>query len=80
MNELLTIPNKLTLPPLPDNCILLVEVGSTAHGTGLPGGEDLDLTGVALNGSGGTPFTFTVDVQAGPPASIGVTFSTPVAN
>lgn len=28
--------------------ILRVEVGSTLHGTGLPGGEDLDLIGVAL--------------------------------
>ena len=31
----------LEIPPLPDATILLVEVGSTAHGTGLPGGEAL---------------------------------------
>lgn len=39
------------LPQLPHHrgeTILLVEVGSTLHGTGLPGGEDLDLMGVAL--------------------------------
>jgi uncharacterized protein len=30
------------IPPLPEETILLVEVGSTAHGTGLPGGEDHD--------------------------------------
>ena len=30
------------IPPLPPSTILLVEVGSTAHGTGLPGGEDHD--------------------------------------
>jgi hypothetical protein len=29
---------------LPDSAILVVEVGSTAHGTGLPGGEDHDET------------------------------------
>jgi hypothetical protein len=32
----------LEIPPLPDGTILLVEVGSTAHGTGIPGGEDHD--------------------------------------
>ncbi|MGH9224923.1 MAG: hypothetical protein ACRD2W_14375 [Acidimicrobiales bacterium] len=32
----------LEIPPLPESTILLVEVGSTAHGTGLPGGEDHD--------------------------------------
>lgn len=36
------------LPPLPDSLIMLVEVGSTCHGTGLPGGEDLDLLGVLI--------------------------------
>jgi hypothetical protein len=30
----------MDIPPLPEATILLVEVGSTAHGTGLPGGED----------------------------------------
>ena len=30
------------IPPLPDGTILMVEVGSTAHGTGLPHGEDHD--------------------------------------
>ena len=38
----------LEIPPLPDATILLVEVGSTAHGTGLPGGEDHDEMGVAV--------------------------------
>ncbi len=32
------------LPPYPNTTILVVEVGSTAHGTGLPGGEDHDET------------------------------------
>jgi hypothetical protein len=36
------------IPPLPDSTILLVEVGSTAHGTGLPGGEDHDEMGVLI--------------------------------
>jgi hypothetical protein len=36
------------LPPLPATTILLVEVGSTAHGTGLPGGEDYDQMGVVV--------------------------------
>lgn len=36
------------LPPLPPRTILLVEVGSTSHGTGIPGGEDLDLLGVVV--------------------------------
>jgi hypothetical protein len=35
-------------PPFPDGMILLVEVGSTAHGTGLPGGEDHDETAVVV--------------------------------
>ena len=39
---------KLEIPPLPANTIMLVEVGSTAHGTGLPGGEDVDETGVVV--------------------------------
>lgn len=34
--------------PLPPNMILRVEVGSTAHGTGLPGGEDFDETVVVV--------------------------------
>jgi len=33
---------------LPEHAILRVEVGSTAHGTGLPGGEDHDETVVVL--------------------------------
>jgi len=37
------------VPPLPDNTILLVEVGSTAHGTGIPGGEDNDEMGVIVD-------------------------------
>jgi uncharacterized protein len=36
------------IPPLPSRTILLVEVGSTAHGTGLPGGEDHDELGVVV--------------------------------
>lgn len=38
----------LELPPLPDGTVLLVEVGSTAHGTGPPGGEDHDEMGVVI--------------------------------
>jgi hypothetical protein len=38
------------IPPLPANTILLVEVGSTAHGTGIPGGEDYDQMGVVVEG------------------------------
>jgi uncharacterized protein len=38
----------LEIPPLPESAILLVEVGSTAHGTGLPGGEDHDKMGVVV--------------------------------
>ena len=38
----------MEIPPLPDQCILLVEVGSTAHGTGIPGGEDHDELGVVV--------------------------------
>jgi hypothetical protein len=38
----------LEIPPLPTSTILLVEVGSTAHGTGIPGGEDNDEMGVVV--------------------------------
>ena len=38
----------LEIPPLPVNTILLVEVGSTAHGTGIAGGEDHDEMGVVV--------------------------------
>ncbi len=38
----------MDLPPLPETTILLVEVGSTAHGTGIPGGEDYDQLGVVV--------------------------------
>ena len=38
----------LEIPPLPPSTILLVEVGSTAHGTGIPGGEDNDEMGVVV--------------------------------
>lgn len=41
----------LEIPPLPDMTILLVEVGSTAHGTGIPGGEDHDELGVVVESS-----------------------------
>jgi len=36
------------IPPLPPRTILLVEVGSTAHGTGLAGGEDRDEMAVVV--------------------------------
>jgi hypothetical protein len=36
------------MPALPPNTILVVEVGSTAHGTGLPGQEDHDEIGVVV--------------------------------
>ena len=39
---------RLEIPPLPETTILLVEVGSTAHGTGIPGGEDHDEIGVVV--------------------------------
>jgi RNA repair pathway DNA polymerase beta family len=38
----------MNIPPLPPGTILLVEVGSTAHGTGLPGGEDQDETAIVV--------------------------------
>jgi hypothetical protein len=38
----------LEIPLLPDGTILLVEVGSTAHGTGLPGGEDHDEMAIVI--------------------------------
>ena len=39
---------EMEIPPLPDATILLIEVGSTAHGTGLPGGEDHDETAIVV--------------------------------
>lgn len=39
---------EMEIPPLPESTILLVEVGSTAHGTGIPGGEDHDEIGVMV--------------------------------
>lgn len=39
---------RLEIPPLPTNTILMVEVGSTAHGTGIPGGEDHDELAVVV--------------------------------
>jgi predicted nucleotidyltransferase len=41
-------PLAFELPPERGTEILRVEVGSTLHGTGLPGGEDLDLMAVAV--------------------------------
>lgn len=38
----------LEIPPLPPTAILMVEVGSTAHGTGIPGGEDHDELAVVV--------------------------------
>jgi hypothetical protein len=40
------------LPPYPPTTILVVEVGSTAHGTGLPGGEDHDETAIWIESPG----------------------------
>jgi hypothetical protein len=40
--------NGRAIPPLPETTILLVKVGSTAHGTGLPGGEDHDELGIVV--------------------------------
>lgn len=40
--------NDPRLPKLPDSLLMLCEVGSTAHGTGIPGGEDLDQMGVYI--------------------------------
>ena len=42
----------MDIPPLPHGTILLVEVGSTAHGTGLPGGEDQDETAIVIESPG----------------------------
>lgn len=36
------------LPPYPDGTILVVEVGSGAHGTGLPGKDDHDETAIFI--------------------------------
>lgn len=38
----------MEIPELPDTAILMVEVGSTAHGTGIPGGEDHDQLAVVV--------------------------------
>ena len=38
----------MEIPPLPDTAILMVEVGSTAHGTGIDGGEDHDQLAVVV--------------------------------
>lgn len=38
----------MEIPELPSSAILLVEVGSTAHGTGIPGGEDHDQLGIVV--------------------------------
>ena len=38
------------IPPLPEGTILLVEVGSTAHGTRLAGGEDQDELAAVVEG------------------------------
>lgn len=39
---------ELEIPDLPDTAILMVEVGSTAHGTGIDGGEDHDQLAVVV--------------------------------
>ncbi|MCP3883318.1 MAG: nucleotidyltransferase [Sulfitobacter sp.] len=38
----------MEIPSLPDTAILMVEVGSTAHGTGIAGGEDHDQLAVVV--------------------------------
>jgi len=38
----------MEIPPLPATTILMVEVGSTAHGTGIDGGEDHDQLAVVV--------------------------------
>ena len=38
----------MKIPELPDTAILMVEVGSTAHGTGIAGGEDHDQLAVVV--------------------------------
>ncbi len=38
----------MEIPALPDTAILMVEVGSTAHGTGIAGGEDHDQLAVVV--------------------------------
>ena len=38
----------MEIPPLPDLTILMVEVGSAAHGTGIAGGEDHDQLAVVI--------------------------------
>ena len=38
----------MTIPDLPETPILMVEVGSTAHGTGIAGGEDHDQLAIMV--------------------------------
>ena len=38
----------MTIPDLPETTILMVEVGSTAHGTGIAGGEDHDQLAIMV--------------------------------
>lgn len=38
----------MEIPPLLETTILMVEVGSTAHGTGIDGGEDHDQLAVVV--------------------------------
>ena len=42
----------MQIPPLPETTILMVEVGSTAHGTGIDGGEDHDQLAVVVETPG----------------------------
>lgn len=58
----------MTATPSPDptlswagNVIMRVEVGSTAHGTGLPGGEDYDEMGIMVE-----PWESAVGISEGP--------------
>jgi hypothetical protein len=47
-----TMPNRAGIPALHPNTILLCEVGSGAHGTGIPGGEDHDELGIVVETTG----------------------------
>lgn len=48
MTQRLSDVDRPGLPPLPPSTILVVEVGSTAHGTGIKDGEDHDETAVVV--------------------------------
>jgi hypothetical protein len=74
-----TDPTQFTVTIAADQSSFDVQSVGTLE-TGDTGTVTATAGGVPLNGPGGTPFTFTVDVAAGPPVSIGVSFGAPVAN